>query len=82
MLYLNRARGLKPLALTLLILIASTFQKLGVNDRTTVVSDISFSVGQSEIFGLIGPNGAGKTTTIRILYTVLETDRGDVTVES
>jgi len=73
---------LKPLALTLLILIASTFQKLGVNDRTTVVSDISFSVGQSEIFGLIGPNGAGKTTTIRILYTVLETDRGDVTVES
>jgi len=47
-----------------------------------VVSDISFSVGQSEIFGLIGPNGAGKTTTIRMLSTVLETDRGDVTVES
>ena len=47
-----------------------------------MVSDISFSVGQSEIFGLIGSNGAGKTTTIRMLSTVLETDRGDVTVES
>ena len=31
------------------------------------VDDISFSIRQSEIFGMLGPNGAGKTTTVEIL---------------
>ena len=44
------------------------------------VNGISFNIYQGEIFGLLGPNGAGKTTTIRILSTVLEPDRGDVTI--
>jgi ABC-2 type transport system ATP-binding protein len=44
------------------------------------VNGISFTIYQGEIFGLLGPNGAGKTTTIRILSTVLEPDRGDVTI--
>lgn len=33
----------------------------------TVLSDISFSVGKGQIFGLLGPSGAGKTTIINIL---------------
>jgi ABC-2 type transport system ATP-binding protein len=44
------------------------------------VNGVSFTIYKGEIFGLLGPNGAGKTTTIRILSTVLEADRGDVTV--
>jgi ABC-2 type transport system ATP-binding protein len=44
------------------------------------VNGVSFTIYKGEIFGLLGPNGAGKTTTIRILSTVLEPDRGDVTV--
>jgi ABC-2 type transport system ATP-binding protein len=44
------------------------------------VDDVSFSISKGEIFGLLGPNGAGKTTTIRIMSTVLDPDRGDVTV--
>jgi len=44
------------------------------------VNGISFDIYKGEIFGLLGPNGAGKTTTIRILSTVLEPDRGDVTI--
>jgi ABC-2 type transport system ATP-binding protein len=44
------------------------------------VNGVSFTIYQGEIFGLLGPNGAGKTTTIRILSTVLEADRGDVTI--
>jgi len=44
------------------------------------VNGISFTIHKGEIFGLLGPNGAGKTTTIRILSTVLEPDRGDVTI--
>ena len=29
------------------------------------VRDVSFSVGDGEVFCLLGPNGAGKTTTAR-----------------
>ncbi len=34
------------------------------------VNDVSFTVGDGEIFGLLGPNGAGKTTLIRMLTTL------------
>jgi len=44
------------------------------------VNGVSFAIDEGEIFGLLGPNGAGKTTTIRILSTILEPDRGDVTI--
>ncbi|MEO5986785.1 MAG: ABC transporter ATP-binding protein [Candidatus Limnocylindria bacterium] len=33
----------------------------------TAVHDLSFTVGDGEVFGLLGPNGAGKTTSIRML---------------
>lgn len=46
----------------------------------TVVSDISFSVGQGEIFGMVGPNGAGKTTTIRMLMDIIKPDSGEIKV--
>ena len=32
-----------------------------------ILKDISFSVGQGDVFGFLGPNGACKTTTIRVL---------------
>jgi ABC-2 type transport system ATP-binding protein len=44
------------------------------------VDGVSFTIYKGEIFGLLGPNGAGKTTTIRMLSTVLEPDKGDVTI--
>jgi ABC-type multidrug transport system ATPase subunit len=46
----------------------------------TAVDDVSFSVGEGEVFGLIGPDGAGKTSIFRILTTVLLADKGNVTV--
>jgi ABC-2 type transport system ATP-binding protein len=44
------------------------------------VNDISFTIGQGEIFGLIGPNGAGKTTTIKMMMDIMQPDSGEVTI--
>ena len=44
------------------------------------VDDISFEVGEGEIFGFLGPNGAGKTTTLRIVTGFIAPTRGSVTV--
>jgi ABC-2 type transport system ATP-binding protein len=44
------------------------------------VIDISFNVGQGEMFGLVGPDGAGKTTTIRTLCGLIEPDNGNIEV--
>jgi ABC-2 type transport system ATP-binding protein len=46
----------------------------------TAADDVSFSVGEGELFGLIGPDGAGKTSIFRILTTVLLADKGNATV--
>jgi ABC-2 type transport system ATP-binding protein len=42
------------------------------------LDDVSFAVGEGEMFGFVGPNGAGKTTTMRIVLGVLAADEGDV----
>ena len=42
----------------------------------TAVHDLSFGVGDGEIFGLLGPNGAGKTTTIRMLSALIAPSAG------
>ena len=45
-----------------------------------VVSDVHFSVGRGELFGLLGTNGAGKTTTVEILQGLRRSDAGTVRV--
>ena len=44
------------------------------------LDDITFDVGEGELFGLVGPDGAGKTTLFRILTTLLVPDMGTATV--
>ncbi len=45
-----------------------------------VLDDLSFSVGEGEVYGLLGPNGSGKTTTINVLCNLLSADAGSVDV--
>jgi len=45
------------------------------------VNGISFEAKDGEITGLLGPNGAGKTTTLRMLYTLLPPDSGEIKID-
>ena len=49
--------------------------------KVQALSDVSFTVGKGEVFGLIGPDGAGKTSLYRILCTLLLPDAGTATVD-
>ena len=42
----------------------------------TAVHDLTFTVGDGEIFGILGPNGAGKTTSIRMLAGLIAPSEG------
>lgn len=45
------------------------------------VRGVTLSAADGEITGLLGANGAGKTTTIRMLYTLMRPDAGQVLVD-
>lgn len=44
------------------------------------VDNFSMSVQKGEILGLLGPNGSGKSTTINCLLSLLEYDKGTITI--
>ncbi|HKS87623.1 MAG TPA: ABC transporter ATP-binding protein [Pseudolabrys sp.] len=46
----------------------------------TAVDNVTFAVGEGEIFGLLGPNGAGKTTTILMLLGLSDITGGQARV--
>src|SRR4051812_33747853 len=45
------------------------------------LTDVSFSIGRGEIYGLIGPNGAGKTTLFNVLTGIYRQDSGAIRFE-
>lgn len=46
-----------------------------------VIEDLSFEVGQGEVFGFLGSNGSGKTTTIRALLGIYQPTAGELLIE-
>lgn len=49
--------------------------------KVQALRDVSFSVGEGEMFGIIGPDGAGKTSLYRILCSLLLPDDGTASVD-
>ena len=49
-------------------------------EKFTSVNNISFEVGEGEVFGFLGSNGAGKSTTIKMLCGILSPTSGDANV--
>ena len=45
------------------------------------VDNFSMSVREGEILGLLGPNGSGKSTTINCILSLLEFDKGTITIQ-
>lgn len=46
----------------------------------SVVSDLSLTVGSSELVCLLGPSGCGKTTTLRMIGGFVTPDAGQITI--
>lgn len=46
--------------------------------KLKVLDELSFSVGECEIFGLLGPNGSGKSTCLQILSGLLKPKSGNI----
>lgn len=46
----------------------------------TAASELTFNVGQGEIFGFLGANGAGKTTAMRMLCGLLKPTSGKASI--
>ncbi|MEZ4333513.1 MAG: ABC transporter ATP-binding protein [Myxococcota bacterium] len=48
--------------------------------RQRILTDVSFTAHEGEIFGFIGPNGAGKTTTLKVLMGLVRPTAGSASI--
>ena len=61
-----------------MIKVSNLYKSFG---EVKAVNGISFEARDGEITGLLGPNGAGKTTTLRMLYSLLPPDDGEISID-
>ncbi len=47
-------------------------------DGTEILSDVSLSMPQDEIFAVIGPNGSGKSTLAKVIAGLIPASRGEI----
>jgi ABC-2 type transport system ATP-binding protein len=51
-----------------------------VYESLWALDDVSFEIGQGEVFAVVGPNGAGKSTLMKVIAGVLPPTSGRVVV--
>ena len=61
-----------------MIRVENLYKRFG---EVRAVDGVSFSAEDGAVTGLLGPNGAGKTTTLRMLYTLMRPDQGDIIID-
>ena len=61
-----------------MIRVSNLYKSFG---EVRAVQGISFEAHDGEVTGLLGPNGAGKTTTLRMLYSLLPPDEGEIRID-
>lgn len=49
--------------------------------RELIVKNVSFQVGEGELFGVLGPNGSGKTTLLKMISGILPFRQGRITIK-
>jgi zinc transport system ATP-binding protein len=49
-------------------------------NSTTVLENVSFTVGENELAYIVGPNGGGKTTLLKLILGLLQPDEGSIVV--
>src|SRR5690554_5038115 len=64
------------------MLICDSIYKRYTKQAPYAVEDLTLRIAEGEIFGFLGPNGAGKSTTIKIIVTLLNSDKGEVSLGS
>ena len=62
-----------------MIVVKDLYKSFG---KVKAVNGVSFTAHDGEITGLLGPNGAGKTTTLRMLYSLLPPDSGQILIDN
>ena len=58
------------------------FLHLEIKPPVEALKNVSFEIGDGEIFGLIGRNGASKTTLTKIFATLVQPTIGKVSVKN
>jgi len=60
--------------------IEKQFFKPGTGNKEIIkaVDDISFKIDPGQVFGLIGESGSGKTTTLKIIFSIIQADKGQI----
>lgn len=68
----------KPAAMNDAIVVKGLYKSY---NKLEVLKDVNFTVKRGTMLALLGPNGAGKSTTVKILSTLLPSNKGTVIVE-